>query len=200
VPAHGVLRLSAATLNANFSFIRAAYLSVTVTSPKTAGSLTVNPNGAVRPADATAQFRAGQGASNTALATLGSGQAVDFYNGSAGPIRLTVGTYGLEVTSTGSAAQDGDTYVPDGPVRVLGATKVAGGGHVTFAVAGTHGVPAKADAVVLDVTASSTAAAGFLTAYADTTPNPGIHHADWDNGSSAVTLVVDLNGAYFASP
>ncbi|HEX6521418.1 MAG TPA: PKD domain-containing protein [Streptosporangiaceae bacterium] len=186
VRAHGVLKLSAATLNANFSSIRAAYLDVTVSNPKMTGSLFVYPDGTARPADAAVQFAAGRGSSNTVLAD----PTVDFYNASSGPIGLTVHTYGLEVTSTSSGGQDGDTYAADGPVRVLGATTVPGGGYVTLPVAGRNGVPAKADAVVLDVTASGTRNAGYLTAYAAGTPNPGIHHADWVAGQMATGLAV----------
>ncbi|HEX8005162.1 MAG TPA: PKD domain-containing protein, partial [Trebonia sp.] len=187
VPAHGTVRLSMAALNAGYSDIRAAYVTITVTGPKKPGSLTVYPNGSAIPKEAAVQFSAGHAASNTALAVPG-GQTVDFYNGSGGSVNLTVDTYGLEVTSTPSGGTDGDTYAPDGPVRLLPATTVAGGGHVTLTVAGTHGVPAKADAVVLDVTASGTKAAGYLSAYPDRAADPGIHAADWAAGQMVTGL------------
>jgi hypothetical protein len=125
-----------------------------------------------------------------ALATFGSGQMVDFYNGSNGPINLAINTYGLEDTASSTTAVFGDICTPVGPARMLAATKVPGGGHVTFSAAGTGGVPAGANAVVLDVTASGATGPGYMTAYPDKAANPGIHDADWAGGQMATGLAV----------
>jgi hypothetical protein len=188
VAAHGTVKLSLSMLNADYTGVRGAYADVTVTSPRESGSLTVHPAGTSVPKEATVQFRAGQSASDTALAIAGTGQDVDFTNGSGGSIDLTVHTYGLDEGATSDTSSCGDTYAPDGPVRVLGATTVAGNGNVTLTVAGTHGVPAKAAVVVLDVTASGTKAAGYVTAYADKAANPGVHDADWATGQMVTGL------------
>ncbi|HEX6451681.1 MAG TPA: PKD domain-containing protein, partial [Trebonia sp.] len=188
VAAHGTAKLSLSTLNADSTGARGAYVDVTVTNPKASGSLTVYPAGTAVPEEAAVQFRAGQAASNTALAIAGTGQDVDFTNGSSGSIDLTIHSYGLDQGATSDAAVFADTYAPDGPVRVLGTTTVAGNGNVTLTVAGTHGVPAKAAGVVLDVTAASTKAAGYVTAYADKAPNPGVHDADWATGQMVTGL------------
>src|SRR5215472_6362333 len=94
VPAHGVLKLSAAGLNAVFFASRGAYLNVTVSGAKQAGALFVYHDGA-RPAGAAIRFSAVRSASNTLLVL----PTADFYNASGAPIRLTVYTYAIEYTS-----------------------------------------------------------------------------------------------------
>ena len=189
VAAHATAKVSLAALTSDNSGVRGAYVDVTVTSPKESGSVIVYPAGTSVPKEATVQFRAGQSASNTALAMAGTSQDADFTNDSGGSIDLTVHIYGLDNGATSDSAPIADTYDPDGPVRVLGATTVAGNGNVTLTIAGTHGVPAKASAVVLDVTASGTKAAGYVTAYADKASNPGVHDADWATGQMVTGLV-----------
>jgi hypothetical protein len=186
VAAHGTVKLSLSALDATGA--RGAYVDVTVTSPKDSGSVTVYPAGTSVPKEATVQFHAGQAASNSTLAVAGTGQDVAFTNSSAGSIDLTVHSYGLDQGATSNGSVPDDTYTPDGPVRALGATTVAGNGNLTLTVAGAHGVPAKAAAVVLDVTAASTKAAGYVTAYADKAANPGLHTADWATGQMVTGL------------
>lgn len=190
IPSHAVVQLSMTALNASFDDVRAAYVNVAVLNPKAAGFVTVYPDRTSRPAEASVQFEAGHAASNKALAIPGSDRVVDFYNGSSGPIDLVVHTFGLDT----NALSVNSTYAKDGPVRVLSSTAVAAHGHVTFTVAGTHGVPAGAEAAVLDITASGTRADGYLTAYPDGAANPGIRDADWAAGQTVTGLaVVPLN-------
>ena len=186
VPSHAVVKLPMAALNASGDYVRAAYVNVAVLNPKAAGSVTVYPDGTSRPKQASIQFQAGHAASNKALAMPGSNRIVDFYNGSSAPIDLVVHTFGLDNNAVSSA----DTYAPDGPVQVLAPTPVPANGHTTVTIAGTHGVPSGADAAVLDITASSTRASGYLTAYPDGAANPGIRDADWAAGQAATSLVV----------
>ena len=187
VPAHGVLRLSAARLNAVFFASRGAYLNVTVSGAKQAGAVFAYHDGGARPADAAIRFGAGRSASNTVLVL----PTADFYNASGAPVRLTVYTYALEFTcNIQNGAAEGDTYVPDGPARLLAPTGVAGGRRLTLKVAGAHGVPSGAHEVVLDVTASGAKSAGYLTAYPDTLPEPGFHVADWAAGQAVTGLVI----------
>lgn len=186
VPAHGVVKLSMSALRATDPQVRGAYLEVTAGNPKETGYLTVYPDGASRPTDPTLQFRAGRSSSNLILAIPRADGTVDFYNGSGGSVSLTVHTVGFDTNQL--AFQD--VYTPDGPARVLPAAKVTGGGRVTVTVAGTHGVPANADSVVLDVTAIGTQAAGYVTAYPDKGSDSGLHVADWAKGQAITGLVV----------
>jgi hypothetical protein len=182
VPAHARVALSMVGLQASGG----AYVNVTVRNPKTSGVVTVYPSGAPSQAEGIVQFRAGQSASNMALAEPGAQGLADFYNNSNGPIGLTIDTVGWDDNTTVSD----DTYSPDGPVSVLTTTKVAAQGRLTFQVAGGHGVPAGASAAVLDITATRTSAAGYLTAYGDKTADPKVSDAAWARGQTVTCQVV----------
>ena len=109
---------------------------------------------------------------------------------------MGIRTTGIEVTSNGTSGQDGDTYVPVGPVRVLDTRKpvhhpVKPGQKITFSV-GSAGVPALVDQVVLEVTATNTGAAGSATVAGVNRsmlgpPSPGPH---WAKGQTATSLLV----------
>lgn len=183
VPAHARVALSMVDLQASGG----AYVNVTVRNPKTSGAVTMYPDGAPSQAEGIVQFRAGQSDSNMALAKPGTQGLVDFYNNSSGPVSLTIDTVGWD-DNTRSALRD--TYSPDGPVPVLTTTQVAAQGHLTFQVAGSHGVPAGASAAILDITATRTSAAGYLTAYGDKTADPKVSDAAWAHGQTVTCQVV----------
>ncbi len=100
------------------------------------------------------------------------------------------------------------TYVPRDPVRVLdtreglGAPRaqVGPGGVIDLVVAGTHGVPAEATAVVLNVTATRTRSATDIRVYP--TPADGafpdvsnLNAAAGETVANLVTVAVGANGA-----
>jgi PKD repeat protein len=190
VAANTVVRLSAAQLGVDPDYNRAALVTVTVTSPKNAGYLTVYADGTPRPGQSTVQFAAGQAASNIALATPGTSGLVDFFNGGSGPITLTVNTIAIEETSGVMAALLGDAYIPVAPGQVLASTKLAANQHATFPVTGRFAVPATATAVVLDVTASATAAAGHYVTYSDASADQIQQGAYWAKGQAATGLAI----------
>ena len=193
VAAHAVLKLTLAQLHAAFTGVHVAALRVEVTKPGAAGSVIVYPDGTARPAAGSVDFSSGKTASSLVLARPGADQLVDFYNSSGKAISLTVDTFGIQ-----TGGQFGYTYAADGPVRVLdtgagiGAAKspVPAGGEVSFAVAGSNGVPGNASAVLLDVTASGGKAAGHLTAYGHGTADPGTPDVVWAAGQTTTGLVV----------
>ncbi len=78
--------------------------------------------------------------------------------------------------TTASAAAGATTaFHPLPPTRLLDTRPVqalAAGQAITVAVAGHNGIPADAAAVVLNLTATEAAGAGFLTAYPSGTPRP----------------------------
>lgn len=188
---HQVLKLTAAALHA-LGWVDRVALRLTVTNPAAAGSVAVYGNGDARPTAGALDFTAGQSASNLVLPPIGN-QAVDFYNASSKAIKLSVATVGIQ-----GGGQNGDTYAPAGPVRILdtstglGAPKraVPAHGSLTLAVAGSHGVPAAAAAAVLDVTAKGGTTGGYLTAYPHGAANPGTHDVAWGKGKAATGLVV----------
>ena len=198
VAAHATVKIPLLTLEEGGGATRGALIDVRVTSPQKAGYVIVYPNGTTRPDLSTVQFQAGRAAENSTLAT---GSTVDFYNGSAGTINLEVVTYGVDTITTtdgyGGYGGYGETYSPVTPVTVLPKTEVAGDRQLTFAVAGTHGVPADAQDVVLDVTASGGTTAGSFATYG--TGGWGSEAADtdgyWDKEQQVTNLdMVPLNG------
>jgi PKD repeat protein len=189
--AHGTVELSAQTLHIDPAADHAALVTITVTSATKPGYVIVYPYGTTRPGQAAVEFAAGQEASNVALATPNT--YVDFYNGSAAPISLVITTIGAEAGGGQTAAA---TYAPVTPAQVLPATKVAGNHHVSFAVAGSHGVPANAAAVVLDVTASGGTTAGHFTSYPERLPRQQQQGAYWSKGQTVTGLaIVPVNGS-----
>jgi PKD repeat protein len=189
IPAHGTIVLSPHRLQMSQPTDRAALVTITVTSATKPGYVTVYPLGTTRPGQAAVEFAAGQQASNVALAIPSAYAA--FYNGSAAPITVMITTIGTEA----GWSQAADTYAPVTPAPVLPTTKVAGNGHVSFAVAGSHGVPANAAAVVLDVTASGGTTAGHFTSYPERLPQQQQQGAYWSRGQTVTGLaVVPVNG------
>jgi len=188
--------LSVAQLNAASSTTGAAQLVVSVTKPGGSGSLIIYPDRTVRPAEADLAFAPGQAASGAVLAVPGSDGKTAFYNNSSTAVTVGIRTTGIEVTSNGTSGQDGDTYVPVGPVRVLDTRKpvhhpAKPGQKITFSV-GSAGVPALVDQVVLEVTATNTGAAGSATVAGVNRsmlgpPSPGPY---WAKGQTATSLLV----------
>jgi hypothetical protein len=195
VAAHAVVKIALSKLDGNDCCARGALVDVRVTSPEKAGYVTVYPNGTARPGLATVQFQAGRAAENSALATGGT---VDFYNGSAAAINLEVVTYGLDtIMTTDGYGTYGETYSPVTPVTVLGRTKIAGGHQVGFRVAGLDHVPANAQDVVLDITASGGSTAGsFVTSPAGGNGDLSANTAGyWAKGQQVTNLVMESPGS-----
>jgi hypothetical protein len=109
------------------------------------------------------------------------------YNGSSKLIDLVVDTVG-----TFSNNARGLLYHPVGPVRVLDTRtgkQVAGRGTTSVKLAGTHGVPSNASAVVLNVTAADARSAGFLAAFGTGQALPGVSNSNWSTGQVVPALV-----------
>jgi hypothetical protein len=164
---------------------RAAFVVVSVTSPKEAGYVTVYPDGTARPGLATVQFRAGQSVSNTAIATPGQKGEFDVYNGSSAATAITITIVGTE------GAGDSFGFTPVHPVSVLAKTKIAGNHSATFTVSGRTGLPGQTDEVILDVTATATAAAGHFTLVGSDRGAYGtVPGACWAKGQAVTGLVM----------
>jgi PKD repeat protein len=199
VPAHRTIRLTMSRLNAGYSDIAAVQLVTTVFSPRAGGSLTIYPDGAKGGTPPSLNFASGQSVSNLVLAAPGSDGDVALYNSSGKAVDVALTTVGLEVTSNATSGTDGDTYVPLGPQRLLDTRvlvnrvhhPVAGGHARTFSVA-TAGVPASADGVLLDVTATNTRGAGSAVLYsaAGAQPGQGAPSPDWSAGQTVTNLVM----------
>lgn len=180
---HGVVKIALSKLTLGSCCTNAALVNVGVTHPTQSGGVIVYPDGTSRPSTAAVQFSGGKAAENSVLAT---GTTVDFYNNSSGSIDLNVVTYGLDDDNTTYA----DTYTPITPTRVLGSTKLARGHTTTFQLAGRDGIPANADAVLLNVTASAeTTPGGYVTYPADENQAP-VDGGYWAKGEQVTNLVM----------
>ncbi|MEU9277775.1 PKD domain-containing protein [Streptomyces sp. NPDC048342] len=193
IAAHGVLRLSAATLRADSNGVDAVQLQLVTSNAKAIGALTLYPHGTTRPGTADTAFEPGRTVTAETTVQVTPTGSVDLYNGSSGAVTVNVATVGLQ-----SHAQYADTYHPAAPARLLDTrtgtggvhSPVAGGHSVTLSVGGTHGVPVAADAVVLDVTATTTKAAGDLTVATHSTNDSIVSGPHWVTGQTATTQVV----------
>ncbi|MER5524790.1 PKD domain-containing protein [Streptomyces sp. NPDC002677] len=193
IAAHGVLKLSAATLRADSDGVDAAQLQLVTRNAKASGTLTLYTHGTTRPGTAAIAFEPGRKATAETTVKVTPTGSVDLYNGSSGAVTVNVATVGLQ-----SHAQYADTYHPVTPARLLdtrtgtGGTRapVAGGHSLTLPVGGTHGVPANATAVVLDVTATTTKASGDLTVATHSTNDSVVTGPYWTTGQTATTQVV----------
>ncbi|MEU9537179.1 right-handed parallel beta-helix repeat-containing protein [Streptomyces mirabilis] len=193
IAAHGVLKLSAATVRADSDGVDAAQLQIVTSAAKASGSLTLYTHGTTRPGTSSINFEPGRSARNEATVKVTPTGSVDIYNGSSGAVTVNVATVGLQ-----SHAQFAETYHPATPVRLLdtrGATggvtgPVAGGHSVTLTAAGTHGVPTGASAVVLNVGATTTKASGSLTVSTHGDSGSSVTGPYWTTGQTASAQIV----------
>ncbi len=197
----------------------AVVLNVTAVSPDAAGYLTVYPCGAERPLASNVNYTPGQIIPNAVVAKVGDNGKVCVFTLVGSDLVVDVNGFVPAVGSPG----------PLVPARLLdsraGATTIDGAqaadgrraaGSVTeVTVAGRGGVPATASAVVLNVTAVSPDAAGYLTVYPCGAERPLASNVNYtpgqiipnavvakvgDNGKVCVftlvgsDLVVDVNG------
>ncbi|WP_063772009.1 beta strand repeat-containing protein [Kitasatospora mediocidica] len=172
----------------------AVVLNVTVTSPTSAGFLTVYPYGGNVPGTSNLNFTAGQTVANQVTVPVGTNGLIGIANfaGTADVIADLAGYYTLDKAAA--------TYVADGPARVLDTrdgTGTAGhpapigtGKSVALQIAGIAGVPATGvTAVTLNVTATDTSSQGFLTVYPDGKNVPTASNLNFLAGQTVPNLV-----------
>jgi hypothetical protein len=93
-----------------------------------------------------------------------------------------------------SAASTGGAYQPVAPTRILDTRDHRGplgpGASLNLQVAGTARVPAGATAVVLNVTATDTTSAGYLTLYPAGEAAPVASNLNWAAGGTVANLAI----------
>jgi hypothetical protein len=149
----------------------AVMLNVTAVSPDASGYLTVFPCGSTRPQASNVNYGPGDVVSNAALAKIGNDGKVCIYTLAAADIVADVNGY---VPTGGSP----DTVVPArlletriGPTEMTvdglfqGTGRLPADSVIELKVTGRGGVPADADAVMLNVTAVSPGSSGYLTVF-----------------------------------
>lgn len=129
------------------------------------------------------------------VGVLYSGNTTDSSN--ATTIAATVGsTINVGTLSYAPAAPAG---VPGGSVAIsptrfldtrISNTPLPSGGTVSFQAAGVNGIPIDASAVVVNLTATQTHDAGFLTAYASGSEKPNASNVNYGPGQTVPNLAV----------
>jgi hypothetical protein len=211
--------------------VSAVVLNVTATGSTTNGAVTVYGTGTdPRPSTSNLNFARGQTVPNLVIAPVSASGKVSLYNDSLGSTSLiadafgyfkggtpvTTGAYGSVVPNRLLDTRDGTGTSSGAPFLA-----VAANGSVNLNVTGS-GVPAGASAVVLNVTATQPAQAGFITVFGagatkplasnlnflahQTVPNLVIAPVSADgrvtlfNGSTGAThLIADISGYYLGS-
>jgi DNA-binding beta-propeller fold protein YncE len=178
------------------SGVTAVVLNVTATDPTASSYVTVYPDGQAQPTASNLNFTAGETIANLVTVPDIDGK-VDFYNNS-GSVDLVADLEGYYTTGTGSA------FVPAGPERMLdtrdgtGAPQapVGPGGTISLQVTGADGVPSSGvTAVALNVTATDTTAASYVTVYPDGGTRPLASNLNFTAGETIPNLVVVPVGA-----
>jgi hypothetical protein len=169
--------------------ITAAALNLTVRNASAAGQLVVYPDFSRRPATASLAFASGSASSGMAITTVAPNGFIDVYNNSAGLIDLTADLEGFFQTSVAN----GHTTLA--PARLRDAT-VTGGSNAAVTIAGADqgALPSTGiSAVVVNVTALSPSADGFITAYADGAAQPADASLTYSAGrTTSNTLIVPV--------
>ncbi len=170
-------------------------MNVTVTSPTTAGFITVWPTGASMPTASNLNFAAGQTVPNLVISKLGSGGKVSMFN-SSGSTDLIADVLGYFRAGTGAR------LVSMTPVRLLdtrsdgGVSQPVGQTPLTLPVAGQRGVPSTGVlAVVLNVTATEPSVNGFVTVYPSGEAIPVASNLNTTAGHTRANLVIAKVGA-----
>ncbi|MGH7862021.1 MAG: hypothetical protein ACREOS_07225, partial [Candidatus Dormibacteraceae bacterium] len=175
----------------------AAVLNVGVTDATGAASdfVLVYPSDQARPNASTINFRAGLTIANLTQVALGSTGQVTVYN-SVGWVDVFLDLSGYYGASAGPGL--GLYNSLPSPVRVLD-TRTSLGGHpgplqggatLAVKVAGVQGVPADAQAVVLNLTEVSGTTPSFLATWPDQTTFPGISNLNFPAGRAQANRVI----------
>jgi 5'-nucleotidase len=171
------------------------FLNVTAVSPSAAGFITVFPCNIARPNASNVNYFAGQIVPNAVLAKLDPNGRVCLYTLSATDVVVDVNGYvplggalrgvaPVRLTDTRPGPDNGafDSQDVDG--------RIAAGGTLEVVVAGRGGVPAGAEAVLLNVTAVFPSADGFITAYECGTTVPTASNVNFRAGAVSPNSVV----------
>ncbi|MHB1786079.1 MAG: protease pro-enzyme activation domain-containing protein [Acidimicrobiales bacterium] len=175
--------------------VSAVVLNVTATDPTQPGFLSVYPTGASPPVASNLNFEPGQNVPNLVEAVLGSGSAVSVFNHS-GSTDVVIDVEGYVATGGNGSG----LFNPLPPARLAdtrnpGASGSPGtlgpGGVLDVSVDGSGGVPATGvSAVVLNVTATGPAQAGYLTAFPSGTSLPLASNVNYRAGQVVANRVV----------
>ncbi|MGA2873841.1 MAG: hypothetical protein ABSF27_09795 [Candidatus Dormibacteria bacterium] len=168
----------------------AVALNVTVTDTTTASYLTVFPTGETQPLVSNLNWARGETVANLVIVPVGTGGSVTFFN-DLGNTDLVVDLEGYFAPESG-ASTAGD-YVPLTPARIKdtrAGSPLGAGGLLALQVTGEDGIPAGATGAVLNVTATDTTAASYLTVYPEGATRPFASNLNWTAGATVANRVL----------
>ncbi|MDP9168919.1 MAG: hypothetical protein M3O32_23140, partial [Actinomycetota bacterium] len=184
----------------------AVVMNVTVNQPTAAGYVTAYADGASRPTVSNLNYLPGQTVPNLVVAKVGSDGRVVLFNGSHGSTHLIADVAGYFLP--GDPISLG-TFGTVPPLRMLDTRSGIGGSATplgphetrTFQISGVLGSPglggipiSNVAGVVMNVTALSPTANGFLTVYGPN-PLPGVSNLNYNAGINVPNLVFVQPGA-----
>jgi hypothetical protein len=176
--------------------VSAVVLNVTVTDTSSGGWLAAWPAGESLPLASNLNYGAGQTVANLVMVKVGAGGAVNLYS-SGGPLNVIADVAGYY-------SDAGAGLVTASPARILdtrtglGApqAKLGAGAALSLQVTGRGGVPASGvSAVVLNVTVTGPASAGWLAAWPAGETLPLVSNLNYAAGQTVPNLVVVKVGA-----
>ncbi len=197
IAANGVVDLQVTGRgNVPLTGVGAVILNVTVVTPTRQGYLTVYPTGGAAPTASNVNFTPGQVVPNLVVAKVGTGGRVSLQNASLGATHVVADVAGYFL--------DGTVIDPGGlsavtPSRLLDTRNtgvMTAGGSVKVQAAGVGGVPASnVAAVVVNLTAVTPTAPGFLTAYPTGGVVPNASNVNFSAGQVVPNLAFVKLGA-----
>jgi hypothetical protein len=178
------------------SGVGSVVVNLTAVDPTSEGFLSLYAGGLPKPTAAnpsSLNFRAGQNVANMAITTLNAGGVATVFNafGNTHVLVDVVGWYDL----TGSG---GGRYNPIAPSRIMDTRNAVGpvsaplsaGTSVNLDVTGFGGVPASGvSAVVVNLTATETTSAGFLTVFPQAATRPDVSNLNFTANATRANLV-----------
>ena len=142
----------------------AVVMNVTVTNPAAAGFVTVWPCGQAQPLASNLNYVAGQNVPNLTITKLGDGGKVCMY--SMVTTDLVADVSGFFPAGSGYTPITNPTRILDTRVGLVRRRRRSARVRtLQLQVGGSAGVPANASAVVMNVTVTNPAAAGFVTVW-----------------------------------
>jgi len=168
----------------------AVVLNVTGTDAASAGYVTVWPCGEDRPLASSLNLVPGVTSPNAVVTKIGAGGKVCLYTQASAHLLADVMGYFPAYASY--IAQQPDRVLdtrPDSQTGYTGA-KPSAGQTIELTVGGVHGVPADADAVVLNVTGTDATGAGYVTVWPCGQPQPVASSLNLVPGTTSPNAVI----------
>jgi Domain of unknown function (DUF1929) len=175
----------------------AVALNVTVTDPAGPGFVTVWPCGTAPPNASTVNFRTRQTIANVAISKVGAGGRVCIFTSAATHLLADItGHYPAgSLTSLDPVrlldSRPGSSTV-DGAMARIGARSA--GSTTEVQVTGRAGVPAEATSVVLNLTVTDPASAGYITVWPCGTAPPNASNVNYGGGQTIANAVISKIG------